>query len=74
MELRDGKGRYLLPDDDAFAAVFDGLARRGATVYAHIAEPIAAWEPLDPKSPDYGYYKNAPAWHVHGRRGMPSKL
>ena len=73
MELRDPKGRYLLPDDDAFAAVFDGLARRGTTVYAHIAEPIAAWEPLDPKSPDYGYYKDAPAWHVHGRPGMPSK-
>jgi len=73
MELRDAKGRYLLPDDDAFAAVFDGLARRGTTVYAHIAEPIAAWEPLDPKSPDYGYYKDAPAWHVHGRPGMPSK-
>jgi len=73
MELRDANGRYLLPDDDAFAAVFDGLARRGATVYAHIAEPVAAWEPLDPKSPDYGYYKNAPAWHVHGRPGVPSK-
>jgi predicted TIM-barrel fold metal-dependent hydrolase len=73
MELRDAKGRYLLPDDDAFAAVFDGLARRGTTVYAHIAEPIAAWEPLDPKSPDYDYYKNAPAWHVHGRPGLPSK-
>ena len=73
MELRDAKGRYLLPDDDGFAAVFDGLAQRGTTVYAHIAEPIAAWEPLDPKSPDYDYYKNAPAWHVHGRPGMPSK-
>jgi predicted TIM-barrel fold metal-dependent hydrolase len=73
MELRDATGRYLLPDDAAFAPVFEGLARRGTTVYAHLAEPIAAWEPLDPKSPDYGYYKSAPAWHVHGRPGMPSK-
>lgn len=73
MELRGGDGRYLLPDDAAFEPVFTGLARRGTTVYAHIGEPIAAWEPLDPKSPDYDYYKNAPAWHVHGRPGMPSK-
>lgn len=73
MELRDAKGRYLLPDDAAFEPVFAGLARRGTTVYAHLAEPIAAWEPLDPKSPDYDYYKSAPAWHVRGRPGMPSK-
>jgi predicted TIM-barrel fold metal-dependent hydrolase len=73
VELRDAEGRYLLPDDAAFEPVFAGLARRGTTLYAHLAEPIAAWEPLDPKSPDYDYYKNAPAWHVHGRPGMPSK-
>jgi predicted TIM-barrel fold metal-dependent hydrolase len=73
MELRDASGRYLLPDDAAFAPFFDGLAKRGATVYAHIAEPIAAWQPLDPTSPDYDYYKDNPAWHVHGRPGMPTK-
>jgi len=73
MELRDADGRYLLPDDAAFEPFFAGLARRGTTVYAHIAEPVAAWQPLDPKSPDYSYYKDNPAWHVHGRPGMPSK-
>ena len=73
MELRDAKGRYLLPDDPAFEAVFAGLAKRGTTVYAHIAEPIAAWLPLDPKNPDYSYYKENPSWHVHGRPGVPSK-
>jgi len=73
MELRDAKGRYLLPDDPAFDGVFSGLAKRGATVYAHIAEPIAAWLPLDPRNPDYSYYKDNPAWHVYGRAGVPSK-
>ncbi len=73
MELRDASGRYLLPDDPAFEAVFSGLAERGVTVYAHLAEPIAAWLPLDPKNPDYGYYKENPAWHVHGRPGVPEK-
>ncbi|HXY39182.1 MAG TPA: amidohydrolase family protein, partial [Vicinamibacteria bacterium] len=73
MELRDAKGRYLLPDDPVFDGVFSGMAKRGTTVYAHIAEPIAAWLPLDPQNPDYSYYKDNPAWHVHGRTGVPSK-
>ena len=73
MELRRPDGTYVLPDDPVFAPVFTALADRGTTVYAHLAEPIAAWDPLDPKSPDYGYYKNNPAWYVHGRAGVPSK-
>jgi predicted TIM-barrel fold metal-dependent hydrolase len=73
MELRHHDGRYVLPDDPVFEPLFAGLAQREVTVYAHLAEPIAAWEPLDPRSPDYGYYKNNPAWYVHGRPGVPSK-
>jgi hypothetical protein len=41
------------------------------TVYGHVAEPSAAWLLLDPKNP--GYYRSYPAWHVHGRPGVPSK-
>ena len=73
MELRDAKGTYLLPDDAAFEPLFAGFEARGTTVYGHIAEPIAAWLPLDPKSPDYGYYRTYAAWHVHGRPGVPTK-
>jgi len=73
MELRRSDGTYVLPDDPVFAPIFTALAQRGTTVYAHLAEPIAAWQPLDPQSPDYGYYKDNPAWFVHGRAGVPSK-
>jgi predicted TIM-barrel fold metal-dependent hydrolase len=73
MELRRETGAYLLPDDAAFEPVFAGLDARGTTVYGHIAEPSAAWLPLDPTNPDYSYYKSYPAWHVHGRPGVPSK-
>jgi predicted TIM-barrel fold metal-dependent hydrolase len=73
MELRRPDGTYVLPDDPVFAPIFTALAERGTTVYAHLAEPIAAWQPLDPQSPDYGYYKNNPAWYVHGRPGVPAK-
>lgn len=73
MELRRRDGTYVLPDDPVFEPIFTALAERGTTVYAHLAEPIAAWQALDPQSPDYGYYKNNPAWFVHGRPGVPSK-
>jgi len=73
MELRTADGAYVLPDDPVFEPIFAALAQRGTTVYAHLAEPIAAWQPLDPQSPDYGYYRNNPAWYVHGRAGVPSK-
>ncbi|HUL78570.1 MAG TPA: amidohydrolase family protein [Vicinamibacteria bacterium] len=73
MELRSTSGAYVLPDDPAFEPVFAGLEARGTTVYGHIAEPIAAWLPLDPKNPDYDYYRTNPAWHVYGRPGVPTK-
>ena len=73
MELRHAGGAYLLPDDPLLAPVFAGLAERGATVYAHIAEPIAAWQALDPSSPDYVYYEKKPPWYVYGRPDVPSK-
>jgi acetyl esterase/lipase/predicted TIM-barrel fold metal-dependent hydrolase len=73
MELRSRAGAYLMPDDPALSPILDAVAARGKTLYAHIAEPIAAWQPLDPASPDYDYYKSRPAWHVYGRPGCPSK-
>lgn len=73
MELRSKAGTYLLPDDAVLAPILDAVAERGKTLYAHIAEPMAAWQPLDPASPDFDYYKNYPAWHVYGRPGCPSK-
>jgi acetyl esterase/lipase/predicted TIM-barrel fold metal-dependent hydrolase len=73
MELRSRAGAYLMPDDPALAPILDAVVARGKTLYAHIAEPMAAWQPLDPSSPDYDYYKSRPAWHVYGRPGCPSK-
>jgi hypothetical protein len=68
MELRDAKGTYLLPDDPAFEPMFAGLAAQKTTVYTHIAEPIAAWLPLDPKNPDFDYYRSNPAWRSRPAR------
>lgn len=72
MELKGSDGQYILPDDPIFDPIYAHLAKRGWTLLAHIAEPLACWRELDPASPHYGYYKEHPQWHMHGRRDVPS--
>lgn len=66
-------GRYVMPDDPVFAPILDAIASRGKTLYAHIAEPIGAWKPLDPADPDSSYYKENPGWHMYGHPERPTK-
>ena len=71
MELKTPTGEYLMPDDPVLDPVYSHLAKRGKPLLAHLAEPVAAWLPLDPDNVHYGYYSNHPEWHVHGREGFP---
>ncbi|MBI1984164.1 MAG: amidohydrolase family protein [Acidobacteria bacterium] len=73
MELKSKSGEYLMPDNAVFDPIYAALAARGKTLYAHLAEPSAAWRPLDPSSPHYGYYKNNPDWHMYRHPERPSK-
>jgi hypothetical protein len=72
MELKSPAGGYVLPDDPILDPIYAHLAKRGWTLLAHIAEPLACWQPLDPASPHYSYYKDNPQWHMHGRSDVPS--
>ena len=73
MELRSKTGRYIMPDEPVFAPILDAIAARGKTLYAHIAEPIGAWKPLDPSDPDSSCYRQVPHWHMYGHPERPSK-
>jgi predicted TIM-barrel fold metal-dependent hydrolase len=72
MELKTPIGAYLMPDDPVFDPIYSHLAKLGKPLIAHLADPIDAWLPLDPKSAHYGYYAKNPGWYVHGRTGFPS--
>ena len=63
----------MLPDDPVFYPIFSALENRNKTLYAHLAEPDAAWLPLDPSSPHYSYYKANPDWHMFLHPEGPSK-
>jgi hypothetical protein len=73
MELKSRDGKYVMPDNLAFAPVLDFIAGKGRTLFAHIAEPSAAWRPLDPNSPHYGYYRANPDWHMYQHPEHPRK-
>lgn len=51
-------GSFLMPDDALLDPIYAHLARREKPLPAHLAEPIEAWLPLDPKGV-----------HFSGRRG-----
>ncbi|MDX9974360.1 MAG: amidohydrolase family protein [FCB group bacterium] len=72
MMLKDAQGRYVFCDDERFRPIFDYLADRNAVITMHLADPKAAWLPLDPKSPHYRYYSNHPEFHWCGRTDVPS--
>lgn len=73
MEIEDRRGRYILPDDPAFAPIYRDIARHGKTLVAHLADPDSAWQPLDPRSPDYWYYTHFPEWYMYGKPHPASK-
>ena len=72
MEIRDRQGRYVMPDDPVFDPIYAYLTERKVPLLAHLAEPLEAWQPLDPAGVHYSYYSKNPEWHVYGRAGFPS--
>lgn len=72
MEFKKPDGSFLMPDDPIFDPIYRHMAQRGKPLIAHLAEPIAAWRPLDPENVHYNYFANNPEWHFHGRDDVPS--
>lgn len=71
MEFKTPKGEWLMPDDPLFDPVYEFLTERDVPLLAHLAEPLAAWLPLNPEKPHYSYYSTHPEWHFYNREGVP---
>ena len=72
IEIKNPAGKFILPDDPLFDPIYAHLAKRGKPLHAHLAEPIDAWQPLDPNSSHYSYYSTNPQWHLHGKPEYPA--
>jgi predicted TIM-barrel fold metal-dependent hydrolase len=73
MEIKSKSGKYLMPDDPAFEPIYRDIAAHNKTVIAHIAEPTSCWQPPNPASIDYGYYKKHPDEYAYLHPQWPSK-
>ena len=71
MELKDAQGRHVQIDHPRFQPIWDFLAAQGIPVLAHIAEPLAAWQPLRQDDPHFWYYSNNPRYHAYQHADIP---
>ena len=71
MAVRSKSGEFLMPDSSVLTPILDAIERSGRTLITHLAEPDAAWLPL--QGEESNYYKNHPEWHMYGRPEIPSK-
>jgi predicted TIM-barrel fold metal-dependent hydrolase len=73
MELITPDGKYVMPDDPAFEPIYQAIAKDNKTLVAHVAEPSSCWQPPNPDSPDYDYYKENPQWYMYLHPDHPRK-
>jgi predicted TIM-barrel fold metal-dependent hydrolase len=73
MQIKDAHGNYIMPDNPIFEPIYKDIAAHHKTLVAHVADPSSCWEPPNPASPDYGYYKQNPQWYMYDNPHAPSK-
>ncbi|MGF1557628.1 MAG: amidohydrolase family protein [Flavobacteriaceae bacterium] len=72
MVTKDNAGNYIQIDDPRLQPIWNFLKAQNIPVIAHIAEPLQAWRPLDPKNPHFGYYSEHPEYHAYNFPKIPS--
>jgi predicted TIM-barrel fold metal-dependent hydrolase len=73
MEMKNHAGKWVMADDPAFEPIYRDIASHHRTVIAHLAEPDSCWQPPNPASPDYSYYKEHPGEYAYAHPEWPSK-
>lgn len=73
MEMKNRAGKWVMADDPAFEPIYRDIASHHRTLIAHLAEPDSCWQPPNPGSPDYSYYKEHPGEYAYAHPDWPSK-
>lgn len=73
MLLVSQTGKYLMPDNPVFDPILESMQRRGKTLVCHFADEDDSWEPLDPTSSTYPYFRDWPMWHMYLFPDRPKK-
>jgi hypothetical protein len=70
LELKDGSGKYVLPDDPRLEPIYRDIAARNKTLIAHVAEPDLAWASNVRRT---AYFLAHPQWDMARKPDAPSK-
>lgn len=73
MEIKDAKGKYILPDNPVFEPIFRDIAEHNKTLVTHLADPDSAFEAPNPEAVDYEYLMHHPEMYMYGKSGAPTK-
>jgi len=73
MEMKNRVGKWVMADDPGFEPIYRDIASHHRTLIAHLAEPDSCWQPPNPASPDYSYYKEHPGEYAYAHPDWPSK-
>ena len=73
MEIKDATGQYLLPDAPVFEPIYRDIAAHNKPLIAHLADPSSSWEPPNPDSLAYLYFKRNPQWYMYAKSHPASK-
>jgi predicted TIM-barrel fold metal-dependent hydrolase len=73
MEMKNRSGKWVMADNPAFERIYRDIASHDRTLIAHLAEPDSCWQPPNPASPDYAYYKEHPGEYAYAHPDWPTK-
>ena len=74
MVVRDGTGRYVMPDDPRLEPIYSTLQREHIVLLGHMAEPLDCWLPYSKMivKGDVDYYRQHPQYYMFLHPQMPS--
>lgn len=74
MELKDGKGKFVMIDHPAFDTIIDFIEKNNVTLIGHLGEPRNAWLPVEQMtvSGDKNYFAAHPQYHMYLHPEYPS--
>jgi predicted TIM-barrel fold metal-dependent hydrolase len=67
MIVRNGNGRYVLPDDPRLEPIYSMLQREHIVLLGHLAEPLDCWLPYSKMivKGDVDYYREHPQYYMY---------
>lgn len=73
MVLRDGNGRYVMPDDARLDPIYAMLQSEHVVLLGHLAEPLDCWLPYSKMivEGDADYYRQHPQYYMYLHPDMP---